>query len=218
MGEEKQNNGQKSANDFVANILKTVNRYYQEVTITKVSGDCPYGHQEGEKYVVTSVNHDGMCGALYHAIHAPIVTLHYGGGVPWEKDSSVFKGVCPEMGRVQVEVKRFEKEDFNPLKTRTDTRDMTGKGFPSLDKYKIFVEIISIANRCMWGHKEGERFEVDPFNIGGVCGFLYWEAYHFMNLLFSGVSLPWEGEENIVRGACPDLFNQVSFRLIREER
>ena len=82
MGEEKQNNGQNNANDFVANILKTVNRYYQEVTITKVSGDCPYGHQEGEKYRVTSVNHDGMCGALYHAIHAPIVTLHYGGGVP----------------------------------------------------------------------------------------------------------------------------------------
>ena len=117
-----------------------------------------------------------------------------------------------------MEVKRFEKEDFNPLKTRTDTRDMTGKGFPALDKYRVFVEIISIANRCMWGHKEGEKFEVDPLNIGGVCGVLYWEAYHFMNLLFSGVSLPWEGEENIVHGACPDLFNQVAFRLIREER
>ncbi|KPJ55559.1 MAG: hypothetical protein AMJ42_06630 [Deltaproteobacteria bacterium DG_8] len=218
MEEKNQSINQNEADDFIAHIIKTVNRYYQEVTITKVTGDCPYGHQKGENYKVTSVNHDGLCGSLYHAIHAPIVTLHYGGGIIWERDESIFKGLCPEMGKVQVEVKRFEKKDFTPLKTRTDTRNMTGKGFTSLDKYRVFVEILSIANKCMWGHKEGERYEVDPFNIGKICGFLYWEAYHFINLLFAGGSLPWEAEKNIVHGVCPDSFNQVSFRLIREER
>ena len=41
------------------------NRYYQEVTITKVTGECPFGHREGETYNITNCNSDGLCGALY---------------------------------------------------------------------------------------------------------------------------------------------------------
>jgi len=216
MAQEKAYKDQFSVEE-VSEIAKIVNRYYQEVAITKISGTCPYGHKEGEKFRVTSVNHDGLCGALYQALHPHIVSLHYGGGVPWEKNPDIFTGICPETGRVQVEVKRLEKEPTY-FKTSPKSRLMTGKGFPSLDTYRVFVEILGIANKCMWGHKEGERFEVDPFNVGGVCGFLYWEAYHFVNLLFTGGSLPWEGEENVVHGACPDLYNQVSFRLVREKR
>jgi hypothetical protein len=39
-------------------------RYYQEVTITSVMGECPFGHREGEKYKVANCNSDGLCGAL----------------------------------------------------------------------------------------------------------------------------------------------------------
>jgi len=216
MAQEKAYKDQFSVEE-VSEIAKIVNRYYQEVAITKIFGTCPYGYKEGEKFRVTSVNHDGLCGALYQAIHPCIASMHYGGGVVWEKDINVVGGVCPEMGRVQVEVKRFKKEPTH-LKTKPAMKDMTGRGFPALDKYKVFVEILGIANKCMWGHRDGQRFEVDPFNVGGVCGFLYWEAYHFINLLFTGGSLPWEGEENVVHGACPDLYNQVSFRLVREKR
>jgi uncharacterized repeat protein (TIGR04076 family) len=217
MTEEKQSNNQINHKDFVTHIINTENRYYQEVTIAKITGECPYGHKEGEKYKVTNCNNDNLCGALYKAIHASIVTLHYGGGLPWEKSPDTFKGICPEM-RVQIEVRRFEKEDFNLLKTQTHTRDMTGKGFPALDKYRAFIEIIDIANNCAWGHKEGQRFEVDPFNVGGVCGFLYSHVYQFMNLYFAGAGLPWEREEHIMHTSCPDTFNQTSFRLVMEER
>ena len=171
-----------------------------------------------KKYKLTSMNHDGMCGSLYYLLHAPVVTLHYGGGLPWEGDGAISSVTCPENGKVEVEVKRIKQETPELVKTKTDTRDMTGKGFPGLDKYRVYLEILDVANKCTWGHKEGHRIEIDPFNIGKVCGFMYWEIYHFVNLLFSGSSLPWEGDENIIHGCCPDVFNLVTYRLVREER
>ena len=71
--------GWSDSDNIVAKILKGENRFYQEVTITKVNGECPYGHREGEQFQVTALNSDGLCGSLYKAIHSPIVTLHYGG-------------------------------------------------------------------------------------------------------------------------------------------
>ncbi|MFC1671247.1 TIGR04076 family protein [Spirochaetota bacterium] len=209
---------EKTAEDFVRHIIETENRYYQEVKIVKVSGECPYGHKEGETYSVTNCNHDSICGALYKSIHSSIITQHYGGILPWEKTKGLFKGLCPEEGRVQVEVKRFEKDDFTFLKTRTQAKSMLGKGFPVIEKYTHFLEIIDVANDCAWGHKEGQCFEIDPFNPGGVCGYLYARVYDFLNLYFSGADLPWEGEKNIMNSFCPDSYNLVSFRIIRKKR
>ena len=213
---EQENNNQENLDLSV--IFNTVNKYYHETTITLVNGNCPYGHKEGEKFKVTSMNHDCMCGSLYQTIQPHIQTLMYGGGLPWEKSSDAFTASCPEMGKVQVGVKRFEQDKPVFVKTRTDIQDMTGKGFPSLDKYKVFLEVISIENICMWGHKPGERFEVDPFNPGRTCGALYRVVYPLLNLLFSGGSLPWEVETNEAHGACPDPYDLLTYRLVREER
>jgi len=49
MGDGTQNTNQNNTNDFIAHIIKTVNRCHQEVTITKVAGNCPHGQQEREK-------------------------------------------------------------------------------------------------------------------------------------------------------------------------
>ena len=46
--------------DVVAQIMEVVNRYYQEATITGVSGSCPYGHCKGDRFKVTSMNSDGL--------------------------------------------------------------------------------------------------------------------------------------------------------------
>ncbi|MCK5009856.1 MAG: TIGR04076 family protein [Deltaproteobacteria bacterium] len=204
--------------DEVADVIRDINRYYSEVTIIKVSGECPYGHKEGEKYKVTGMNHAGICGGLWHVIQPSILALQYEGGPVWEKAPGFFKGLCSEMGRVQVEVKRKEKQDTKTLKMEAKIKDMTGKGYAALDKYKVFVEILGVERHCMWAHREGQRFEIDPFNIGKVCGALYWQAYHFLEVLFGGGSFPWEAEPHIIHGACPDIYNQTIFRLIREER
>ena len=204
--------------DFVRKFTEAENRYYQEITITNVQGECPYGHAVGDVFRVTNCNNDGLCGALYKAIHSQIITMHYGGSLPWEETPDGFRGLCPEMGRVRVSVKRIEKGDFTFFKTQPAPRDMTRKGFRGVDTYRLIIEITDIANECAWGHSAGERYEVDPFNTGGVCGYLYARIYDFINLYNSGVSPPWEFEENSIMSVCPDSYNLVSFRLIRELR
>lgn len=218
MKKEEQSSASSLSDDFVRKFIEAENSYYQEVIITEVIGECPFGHKEGEKYIVTNCNNDGLCGSLYKAIHSPIITLHYGGGLPWEKNQDTYKGLCPEMGKVRVEAKRFKKKDFSFLKTRPQARDMTGKGFAGVDKYRVFIEIMDIANNCAWGNKKGQKYEVDPFNVGGVCGYLYSKAYDFINLYFAGASPPWEVEENTIYSVCPDSYNQTSFRMIRQNR
>jgi uncharacterized repeat protein (TIGR04076 family) len=192
-------------------------RYYQEVTIAGVMGECPFGHREGEKYKVSNCNNDGLCGALYTRIHDSILTLHYWGSLPWEKDPDRYGDICPEM-KVKVAVRRFEKEKPGMLKSPAPLRTMTGKGFPAIDRYRAFIEILGVEKICAWGNKAGQRFEIDPFNTGGVCGFLYRKIHPYLNVLLSGVSFPWAAQDHEIMSVCPDSYNQTSFRLFVEER
>jgi uncharacterized repeat protein (TIGR04076 family) len=202
--------------DYLEKIRREAYRYCEEVTVTAVEGTCPYGHKKGDSFRLTNMNSDGMCGSLYQPIHTNLVTLHYGGTMLWG-DPESFTGTCME-GRVQVKVKRIELPKPTVVRTEGEQKDMTGKGYPGVDEYRIFLETISVANKCTWGHCEGQRVELDPFNIGKVCGFLYWELYQYMNLLLSGGHAPWEADPDIIHGCCPDPFNQVTYRLIREKR
>jgi uncharacterized repeat protein (TIGR04076 family) len=209
-----------SSSDEMKRVMRETNRYYQEVTITKVTGDCPFGHKEGEQFKATSANTDGLCGALYHTIHPYIIAQHNGGEVPWGKESGVFTGMCPEMGKVQIKMKRIAKGQKR-VKKIPEMKDMTGKGFPGIDKYRIFLEIIGTERHCFWGHKPEERFEVDPFNVGRACGYLWYAAYPQICVVSSGAKFPWdenEGAANTTLGVCPDFYDLTSYRIIREER
>jgi uncharacterized repeat protein (TIGR04076 family) len=204
--------------DDLSFIFDTANKYYQEVRVTKVEGECPYGHNVGDTFRVTARNHDGLCGSLYQLINGDVLTLGYGGEIPWAREKGIMKASCPEGNKVQVAVRRVKQQKPISLKTRTDTREMTGKGYPALDKYRIYLEVLGIENICMWEHKIDERFEIDPFNVGKCCGMLYKVAYPFVNLLLSDGKLPWEGEEHIIHSVCPDPYDLLTFRLIREKR
>ena len=173
-------------NEFVENIVKVENRYYQEVTVTDVKGNCPYGHQKGDSFKVTAMNSGGICGSLLKTIFADVLTLHYNGTLLWEKDSDIIKASCPEMEKVQVEINRVEINQSELLRTPWEFKPMTGKGYPALDKYKVCVEITEIAVQCYWGHSVGDIFEVDPFNVSGACCFLYHQLYPYIHILLSG--------------------------------
>ena len=134
------------------------NRYYQQVTVTGVTGQCPYGHTEGEQYRVSNCNNDGLCGALYTSIHHSIVTLHYWGSLPWSKNPDTYLGMCPEM-KVQVEIRRMEQEERNLLKTKAQPRNMVGKGFPVIDKYRAFIEIMDVDKYRHEHEKSSEWFK-----------------------------------------------------------
>ena len=199
-------------------VIQSANRYYQEVTVSKVTGECPYGHKEGDQFKITSMNSDGICGALLKSIFFQIVTLHYGGGLLWEKNANVSGGCCPEGSKVQVEINRMEQKKKLLLKTPYQMKDMTGKGYPGIDKYRIFIEVYDIAVNCYWGHKIGDVFEVDPFNVGGACCFLYTQLYPYIHVLMSGASPPWAWDEQTIIGECPDTYDRLAYRLFVEER
>jgi uncharacterized repeat protein (TIGR04076 family) len=204
--------------EFKEEVLAGINICYEEVTIKKVNGECPYGHRQGDTHRVTAMNTDGLCGSLYHTLYPAVMSLQYHGNAPWENDKNRFQALCPEMGKVQVDVRRFAKDDSKLFRTKTKIKDMTGRGYANLDKYRVFIEILGVENHCAWAQRPGQRFEIDHFNIGKLCGCLYWGAYHFMEILYSEGRVPWEFEDHIIHGVCPDIFNQCSFRLIREKR
>jgi len=215
MSEESQSNELEEA---MAAILRAEDRYYQEVTITGIQGECPYGHQVGDQFKVTGMNSGNICGSLLQVLLGRIVTLHYGGSLLWEKDPNGFEGVCPEAGKVQVKVRRVEQEEPTLLKVPFIFKDMIGKGYPLLDKYKLMVEVQDIAVNCYWGHKVGDIFEVDPFNVGGACSLLYGQMYSYIHVLLTGASPPWAFDEHTVIGDCPDSYDRLKFKLQLQER
>ena len=163
MSEEKLKGTLYEDQEAVKHFRDFENRYYQQVTVTGVTGQCPYGHTQGDQYRVSNCNNDGLCGALYTSIHHSIVTLHYWGSLPWSKNPDTYLGMCPEM-KVQVAIRRMEQEKRNLLKTQVQPRNMVGKGFPAIDKYRAFVEILDdsqgVGDRTVFLEKLGGWAEV----------------------------------------------------------
>jgi len=204
--------------EYAATVIKAENRYYQEVTISKVHGTCPYGHREGDIFRVTAMNGDGICGSLLQGIFSPLAALHYGGNIIWREKAGTYSGCCLEGGIVEAEVKRIEQKEPVLLKTPYASKDMTGKGYPALDRYRVFVEVRDITVNCLWGHKVGDVFEVDPFNMGGACCFLYTQLYPYIHVLLSGTTPGWATEEHAMSGECPDTYDRLCYRLFLETR
>ena len=204
--------------EYASKVIKAENRYYQQVTIKRVRGTCPYGHREGDIFRVTAMNGDGICGSLLQGIFSPLAALHYGGNILWQKNAGTYSGCCLENGIVEAEVKRIEQKEPVLLKTPYAFKDMTGKGYPALDSYRVFVEVRDIAVACLWGHKIGDVFEVDPFNMGGACSFLYTQLYPYIHVLLSGTTPGWATEEHAMSGECPDTYDRLCYKLFLEKR
>jgi uncharacterized repeat protein (TIGR04076 family) len=212
------NTDDRDSTEWADNILRQENRYCQDVTVTRVRGECPCGHRVGDRFMITCLDAGGLCGSLYTAIMPSVVTLHYGGSVLWEPTEGAFDGRCHEKGRVAVAVQRVDNPARALHKTTHPFRDMTGRGYAGLDRYRVMVEVIDIAGNCFYGHGIGDRFEIDPFNVNGTCGLLYNQLYPYMHVLLSGATPPWATQPHSIAGECPDIFNRLSFRMTIEPR
>jgi hypothetical protein len=51
MVDENQSN---ESEDGLSAIFRAENRYYQEITIANVQGECPYGYKGGDQFKVTA--------------------------------------------------------------------------------------------------------------------------------------------------------------------
>jgi len=46
-------NSSDGLDDAALSVIQGANRYYQEVTVTKVTGECPYGHKDHRSNIVS---------------------------------------------------------------------------------------------------------------------------------------------------------------------
>jgi len=204
--------------EWAANILRQENRYCQEVTITKVHGSCPYGHHEGQTFRVTAMHAGGLCGSLLTAIFPSVVAQHYGGSVLWETEAGAFAGRCPEAGTVEVAVQRLDNPEPALYKKEYLPGNMAGCGLGVLAANRLVVEVTDIAGSCYYGHSTGDRFEIDPFHVNGMCCLLYNQLYPYIHVLLSGATPPWATVPHSIAGECPDTFNRLSFRMSLEAK
>ena len=205
-------------NEWAESVIKGENRYCQHAVVTNVKGTCPFGHKKGDTFTLTALHAGGMCGALLTSIMQPIVTLHYGGELVWADSKDNFNGSCPENGCVTVEVQRQENKSGKMITEEFPYRDMTDKGYPGIDRYRVFVEVEHIEGNCMWGHKVGDRIEIDPFNVNSMCSLFYNQLYPYLHVLLAGKTPAWATQPNSMGGECPDIFNRLSFRMSIEPR
>jgi uncharacterized repeat protein (TIGR04076 family) len=158
---------------------------------------------------------------MWFALKVPVHSINnftLRGRLLWEDKAELPTGHCPENGKVRVTIKQVSRDEKSLLKTPHQMKDMTGKGYPAIDKYRTFVEVRDIAVNCYWGRKRGDVFEVDPFYVDGACCFLYAQLYPYINVLLSDTSPPWAWDERTVMGECPDTYDRLAYRLFLEER
>lgn len=200
-------------NEWAANIIKCENRFCQRAVVSRVDGTCPFGHKKGDTFTLTALHAGGMCGALLTAIMPPLVAQHYGGSLVWSDRTGCFSGCCPENARVTVDVQRQDNTSGAMLKENFPWHDMTGKGYAGIYAHRVFVDVEHIEGNCMWGHSVGDRIEIDPFNVNGMCCLLYNQLYPYLHVLLSGETPAWATMPHSIAGECPDIFNRLAFRI-----
>ena len=87
-------------------------------------------------------------------------------------------------------------------------------------KTGIGHNVVGIVKRvkgsCSAGHKEGERIELSGHDTGGLCGFLYHQAFPYIIMLQFGGGFPPEwGNPDVVELDCMDKANLVTIELRR---
>lgn len=81
---------------------------------------------------------------------------------------------------------------------------------------RVVGTIKAVKGSCNAGHEEGDRIELDAHDTGGLCGFLYHQAFPYIIMLQFGGGFPAEwGDPDVVELDCIDKTNQVTIELRR---
>jgi uncharacterized repeat protein (TIGR04076 family) len=82
--------------------------------------------------------------------------------------------------------------------------------------YRVVGTIKRVKGSCSAGHKEGDDIELSGHNTGGLCGFLYHQAFPYIIMLQFGGGFPSEwGNPDVVELDCMDKKNAVTIELKR---
>ena len=85
-----------------------------------------------------------------------------------------------------------------------------------MKRNKVRIIVHSQVGKCESGHYVGQEFLFDNDLPQNFCPAAYHAIYPNLRTLQYGGNIPWE-EEGTVHIACPDPFNPLVFKLVREE-
>ena len=73
-----------------------------EITDILIGGECPVGHKVGDSWVIKDgIVPEGICAAAWNAIQPYVVSIRYGGAMPWSGEAK-FSACCPDPGNPVV--------------------------------------------------------------------------------------------------------------------
>jgi uncharacterized repeat protein (TIGR04076 family) len=82
--------------------------------------------------------------------------------------------------------------------------------------HRVVGHITQVKGSCSAGHKVGDQVELSGHDSGGLCGFLYYQAFPYIVMLQFGGGFPQEwGNPDVVEVDCLDKANQVTVELRR---
>ncbi|MBM3302553.1 MAG: TIGR04076 family protein [Deltaproteobacteria bacterium] len=81
---------------------------------------------------------------------------------------------------------------------------------------RVIGTVKGVKGTCSAGHREGEQIELSAHEAGGLCGFLYHQAFPYILMLQFGGGFPVEwGGPDVVEMDCIDKTNAVTLELRR---
>lgn len=82
--------------------------------------------------------------------------------------------------------------------------------------HRVIGTIKSVRGSCSVGHQLGDQIELSGEITGGLCGFLYYQAFPFIVMLQFGGGFPLEwGDPDVIEVECMDKTNAVVLELRR---
>jgi uncharacterized repeat protein (TIGR04076 family) len=82
--------------------------------------------------------------------------------------------------------------------------------------HRVIGTIRSVKGSCNAGHSVGDQIELSGHSSGGLCGFLYHQAFPYIIMLQFGGGFPREwGDPDVVELDCFDRMNRVTVELRR---
>jgi uncharacterized repeat protein (TIGR04076 family) len=81
---------------------------------------------------------------------------------------------------------------------------------------KFMATVTGAKGACHANHKTGQRFELNCYDSGGLCGFFYHDIFPYLSVMQFGGKYPWWDKEQI-EVECPDRYNTVSLRIEKKK-
>lgn len=77
---------------------------------------------------------------------------------------------------------------------------------------KFTATVTAAKGTCHAHHKAGQKFELNCYDSGGLCGFFYHDIFPYLTVMQFGGKYPW-WEKDAIDVECSDRYNTVSLKI-----